>query len=83
MKVIKPNNTKEPYVRGILAHKLIQRGLPFEQAYQIATETRAQFRQNALIPVQKLVETADQLIRQNFGATVFEQLKPSWHHEDF
>ena len=83
MKVIKPNNTKEPYVRGILAHKLIQRGLPFEQAYQIATETRAQFRQNALIPVQKLVETADQLIRQNFGATVFEQLKPSGHHEDF
>ena len=63
MKVVKPNNAREPFVRGILAHKLIQRGLPFEQAYQIATETESQFRQNALIPVQQLVETADQLIR--------------------
>ncbi len=83
MNIIKPNNSKEPFVRGILAHKLIQRGLPFEQAYQIATETRSQFRQNALIPVQQLVETADQLIRENYGAEVLEQLKPPWHREDF
>jgi len=83
MKVVKPNNAREPFVRGILAHKLIQRGLPFEQAYQIATETESQFRQNALIPVQQLVETADQLIRQNYGVSVLEQMKPSWHLKDF
>ena len=83
MKVVKPNNEKEPFVRGILAHKLIQRGLPFEQAYQIATETKTQFGKRELVPVQTLVETADQLIQQHYGAEMLEQLKPPWHRTDF
>ncbi len=43
LEIIRHDKSKHPFMRGMLAHKLIQRGLSFDQAYQISKDARSFF----------------------------------------
>ena len=47
LEIIRHDKSKHPFMRGMLAHKLIQRGLSFDQAYQISKDTRSFFQEEA------------------------------------
>ena len=47
LEVIRQDKSKHPFMRGMLAHKLIQRGLSFDQAYQISKDARSFFQEQA------------------------------------
>ena len=49
LEIILPDQSKHPFMRGMLAHKLIQRGLSFDQAYQISKDVRSFFQENAVV----------------------------------
>ncbi len=73
-KVIRPDNSKHPFMRGMLAHKLIQRGLSFDQAYQISKDARSYFQQQAEVTSESLMQSVDELIVARYGQEVLKEL---------
>ncbi|MGA1600506.1 MAG: hypothetical protein ACO4AU_15765 [bacterium] len=76
MLVIKPDQKREPFVRGIFAHKLIQRGLPFEQAYQVAKDAKLRLSGKKEVRSEQLTQLADKLVKERYGEKVLQQLQP-------
>ena len=72
--VIRPDNSKHPFMRGMLAHKLIQRGLSFDQAYQISKDARSYFQQQAEVTTESLMQSVDELIIARYGQEVLKEL---------
>ncbi|MDC0188224.1 hypothetical protein OAJ61_00320 [bacterium] len=72
--VIRPDNSKHPFMRGMLAHKLIQRGLSFDQAYQISKDARSYFQQQAEVTTESLMQSVDELIVARYGQEVLKEL---------
>ena len=72
--VIRPDNSKHPFMRGMLAHKLMQRGLSFDQAYQISKDARSYFQQQAEVTTESLMQSVDELIVARYGQEVLKEL---------
>ena len=73
-KVIRPDNSKHPFMRGMLAHKLMQRGLSFDQAYQISKDARSYFQQQSEVTTESLMQSVDELIVTRYGQEVLKKL---------
>jgi len=74
LEVILQDNTKHPFMRGMLAHKLIQRGLSFDQAYQIAEDAKSFFQEQAEVTSESLMESVDKLIVSRYGESLLKGL---------
>ena len=72
--VIRPDNSKHPFMRGMLAHKLMQRGLSFDQAYQISKDARSYFQQQSEVTTESLMQSVDELIVSRYGQEVLKKL---------
>ena len=72
--VIRPDNSKHPFMRGMLAHKLMQRGLSFDQAYQISKDARSYFQQQSEVTTESLMQSVDELIVARYGQEVLKKL---------
>ena len=78
LEVILQDNTKHPFMRGMLAHKLIQRGLSFDQAYQIAEDAKSFFQKQAEVTSESLMESVDKLIAAVAVTTHYPPSHPIW-----
>ena len=72
--VIRPDKSKHPFMRGMLAHKLMQRGLSFDQAYQISKDARSYFQQQSEVTTESLMQSVDELIVARYGQEVLKKL---------
>ena len=72
--VIRPDKSKHPFMRGMLAHKLMQRGLSFDQAYQISKDARSYFQQQSEVTTESLMHSVDELIVARYGQEVLKKL---------
>ena len=72
--VIRPDKSKHPFMRGMLAHKLMQRGLSFDQAYQISKDARSYFQQQSAVTTESLMQSVDELIVARYGQEVLKKL---------
>ena len=72
--VIRPDKSKHPFMRGMLAHKLMQRGLSFDQAYQISKDARSYFQQQSEVTTESLMQSVDELIIARYGQEVLKKL---------
>lgn len=72
--------SRVPFLRGILTLSLQDAGLPFESAYQMASEIRDQLTDIDEIPVEKLRKKVAELLENNFAEKYLEryqaQLEP-------
>ena len=67
LEIIRHDKSKHPFMRGMLAHKLIQRGLSFDQAYQISKDARSFFQEQAEVSSDSLMQAVDELIVKRYG----------------
>ena len=67
LEIIGQDKSKHPFMRGMLAHKLIQRGLSFDQAYQISKDARSFFQEQAEVSSDSLMQAVDELIVNRSG----------------
>ena len=72
--VIRPDKSKHPFMRGMLSHKLMQRGLSFDQAYQISKDARSYFQQQSEVTTESLMQSVDELIVARYGQEVLKKL---------
>ncbi len=74
LEVIRQDKSKHPFMRGMLAHKLIQRGLSFDQAYQISKDARSFFQEEAEVSSDSLMQVVDKLILKRYGKEILKGL---------
>ncbi len=68
-----------PFLRGMVAHDLVQRGLPFEDAYAAARAVRDRLVGREEISTAELKELIDRQVETMFGGETVAQLSPaSW-----
>ena len=74
LEVIRQDKSKHQFMRGMLAHKLIQRGLSFDQAYQIAEDAKSFFHEQAEVTSESLMKSVDELIISRYGESILKKL---------
>ena len=74
LEIIGQDKSKHPFMRGMLAHKLIQRGLSFDQAYQISKDARSFFQEQAEVSSDSLMQAVDELIVNRYGKELLKGL---------
>ena len=74
LEIIGQDKSKHPFMRGMLAHKLIQRGLSFDQAYQISKDARSFFQEQAEVSSDSLRQAVDELIVNRYGKELLKGL---------
>ena len=74
LEIIGQDKSKHPFMRGMLAHKLIQRGLSFDQAYQISKDARSFFQEKAVVSSDSLMQAVDELIVNRYGKELLKGL---------
>ncbi len=58
---------KVPFLRGMLTHSLLERGLTFEEAYETAREVRARIRRRKTITKAELSKVVRSVVEKRFG----------------
>lgn len=61
-----------PFLRGILTRSLNEAGLPFEQAYEVASEVRNRLGDSSKVTDDELRSLVREYLRENFSAGVVE-----------
>ena len=74
LEVIRQDKSKHPFMRGMLVHKLIQRGLSFDQAYQISKDAKSFFQEQAEVSTESLMKSVDELIVARYGKELLKGL---------
>ena len=74
LEVIRQDKSKHPFMRGMLVHKLIQRGLSFDQAYQISKDAKSFFQEQAEVSTESLMKSFDELIVARYGKELLKGL---------
>ena len=74
LEIIRQDRSKHPFMRGMLAHKLIQRGLSFDQAYQISKDAKSFFHEQAEVSSESLMRSVDALIVKRYGKELLKGL---------
>ena len=58
----------------MLAHKLMQRGLSFDQAYQISKDAKSYFQEQIEVTSDSLMQSVDELIVSRYGKGLLKTL---------
>jgi 2-phosphoglycerate kinase len=66
-------NTRVPFLRGILIHSLQESGLSFDVAYELATEVRNGLGDSSLITTDELHRKVLDLLKASFGEDVINR----------
>lgn len=74
LQVIRHDKSKHPFMRGMLAHKLMQRGLSFDQAYQISKDAKSYFQEQIEVTSNSLMQSVDELIVSRYGKGLLKTL---------
>ena len=74
LQVIRQDKSKHPFMRGMLAHKLMQRGLSFDQAYQISKDAKSYFQEQTEVTSESLMQSVDELIVSRYGKELLRTL---------
>ena len=74
LQVIRQDKSKHPFMRGMLAHKLMQRGLSFDQAYQISKDAKSFFQEQTEVTSESLMQSVDELIVSRYGKELLRTL---------
>jgi 2-phosphoglycerate kinase len=61
---IEHDRVRRPFMRGILVHSLMARGLPFEEAYGAANEVRERLRGRGSVTVEDLSRTVQTVLQE-------------------
>lgn len=64
---VSEGDQKVPFLRGMITHSLMERGLTFQQAYQAASLVRDRIRQQKVIEKAQLSELIEAVVRERFG----------------
>ncbi|MBI2569307.1 MAG: hypothetical protein HYV63_20000 [Candidatus Schekmanbacteria bacterium] len=75
LKVVCDANQKLPFMRGILTHSLLTRGMSFEQAHRIANSVRNRLRDTDKVTTAALRKIVDDEIVAAYGAPVLQGLR--------
>lgn len=72
-------DTKAPFLRGVLTHSLLKRGLSFKQAYGIANTVRERFQKDGEVSRRELRRAVNSIVKKEYGSTVLSrrQLLPN------
>lgn len=70
-------NTRVPFLRGILTRSLQEAGLPFAEAYDIANQVRKKLNSDAEISTQELTDLVAELLSEKNYTDVHEQYTKS------
>ena len=76
LNVIHPDQTSQPFMRGILTNELMHRGMSFQKAFQIAEDTKLHFQNEKEIKSKLLWKTIEELIKKRFGEKELDSLLP-------
>ncbi len=68
--VVVEGETRAPFLRGVLTHSLLKRGLSFKQAYRIANTVRDRFQKEGEVSRLQLRRAVDSIVREEYGATL-------------
>ena len=67
MAVIVDGKKRIPFLRGMLAHYLLEQGLSFPEAYQVADKIRSEIQKRKTIQAKKMVELVHENVRELVG----------------
>ncbi len=72
--VIKTDRSRQPFMRGILTHKLMTRGLNFSKSLKIAQDAKTCFLDSGEVTSRELSKKVNELIIKRFGKEELESL---------
>ena len=72
--ILYPNQSKQPFMRGILTHSLVQQGMDFEKAYHIAQTVRQRLHDQEELWVADLLQMIQEIITQEYGESYLSTL---------
>ena len=61
---------RAPFLRGVLTHSLLKRGLSFKDAYGIANSVRDRFQKEGKVSRKQLRETVDSILEEKYGVVL-------------
>jgi 2-phosphoglycerate kinase len=67
--MVEEDGRRRPFMRGILVHSLMERGVPFEDAYRAANQIRQRLRGRTLVETKELAKA----LRDILGSAVFDE----------
>jgi 2-phosphoglycerate kinase len=67
--VEEPDGRRRPFMRGIMVHSLMERGVPFEEAYRVANLIRQRLRGRPVVAKEELAKS----LREMLGSVPFEE----------
>jgi len=65
--LVEVGGARRPFMRGIMVHSLMARGVPFEQAYQTAEEVRARVRGRGVVSPAELAKLVEEILGRDPG----------------
>ena len=74
VRVLDPSGKTHPFLRGMVTHDLVQRGLPFDDAYAVAHALRDRLSNREEVSTSELKDVLDEQLEEMFGAEVVRQL---------
>ncbi|MGK5091918.1 hypothetical protein WDW89_07855 [Deltaproteobacteria bacterium TL4] len=77
VQIVKANKVREPFMRGILTHSLVQRGVPFKKAYKIAAEVKSRIAKREEIFTTELKFIIDDEVKKRCGEKALEEFQTS------
>ena len=67
---------RHPFLRGMVTHGLVERGLSFDDAYAIARALRDRIADRGEITTSELKDLIDRQLVETFGADAYARLEP-------
>ena len=77
-----PEGDHTPFLRGILTQSLVNTGLPFEDAYDLAQEIRDDLKDIETISTDKLKSRVSQLLQKKFGTKQADRYEQKMSYSD-
>ena len=74
--VIHPDESTQPFMRGILTNELMRRGMSFQKAFMIAEDAKLHFDGKKEIQSKVLSDAIEELIRKRYGKKELDSLLP-------
>ena len=60
--LVEDGANRRPYMRGIMVHSLMARGIAFEEAYQTADQVRERIRGRSVVPKEELAKAVLEIL---------------------
>ncbi len=73
-KIVSSNKQVQPFMRGMLTHSLVQRGMEFKKAYKTAQDVKQRLSKTESITTYALKTVINEEIKKRYGKTFLEKL---------